>query len=346
MADAVTGLEYEAHRELALREALRTVGAEASSRFGAARVAIAHRLGVTGAGRSGRRRRRRGSASRAPLSMRASMRSMNSKSAFRFGRRSVYHDGGAALARKCVPSAVNLDLRKLAHARKVRRSPRSSTSPAALAASRLQSAHGYSSSKHNFDALCGFAASHGFHVISIDFPGHKLGASGGRLESVDDLTDALAAAVRYLRETYAVPVYTMGHSMGAATALRTCAADPVARRCDIDRDGLGAPDRAGRIGGARCRRFAVVVRRWADAARGRRGDRTGARLRIGRAGGTPGAVRRGRARRHGLAIERTRTLPSARPNRRRSRLIASDHTSAGENARADRARMAERAAPR
>ncbi len=42
---AVTGLDYEAHRELALRE-LRAVGAEASSRFGAARVAIAHRVGA------------------------------------------------------------------------------------------------------------------------------------------------------------------------------------------------------------------------------------------------------------------------------------------------------------
>ncbi len=40
----VSGLDYEAHQELALRE-LRAVGAEASSRFGAARVAIAHRVG-------------------------------------------------------------------------------------------------------------------------------------------------------------------------------------------------------------------------------------------------------------------------------------------------------------
>ena len=86
--------------------------------------------------------------------------------------------------------------------------------------------HGYSSSKHNLDSLCGFLASHGFRVVSIDFQGHKLGASGGRLEGVDDLTDALAAAVRFARKTYGVPVYVLGHSMGATTALRTCAADP------------------------------------------------------------------------------------------------------------------------
>jgi molybdopterin synthase catalytic subunit len=45
----VTGLSYEAHRELAL-EQLRAVGAEASTRFGAARVAIVHRLGALGLG--------------------------------------------------------------------------------------------------------------------------------------------------------------------------------------------------------------------------------------------------------------------------------------------------------
>jgi len=45
----VSGLDYEAHPELALRE-LRAVGAEASSRFGAARVAIAHRIGSLGLG--------------------------------------------------------------------------------------------------------------------------------------------------------------------------------------------------------------------------------------------------------------------------------------------------------
>jgi pimeloyl-ACP methyl ester carboxylesterase len=86
--------------------------------------------------------------------------------------------------------------------------------------------HGYSSSKHNLDLMCGFLASHGYRVLSLDFPGHKLGASGGRLDSPEDLTDAMDAAVRYVRESDATPVYAVGHSMGATTALRTCAADP------------------------------------------------------------------------------------------------------------------------
>jgi alpha-beta hydrolase superfamily lysophospholipase len=86
--------------------------------------------------------------------------------------------------------------------------------------------HGYSSSKHNLDFLCGFLAGNGFHVFSLDFPGHKLGASGGHLDSPEDLTNAMAAAVGLARERHAMPIYTMGHSMGATTALRACAADP------------------------------------------------------------------------------------------------------------------------
>lgn len=89
----------------------------------------------------------------------------------------------------------------------------------------LAVAHGYSSSKHNLDVLCAFLASHGFNVLSVDFPGHKLGASGGKLRSVDDLTDTLDAAIAFARERYSSTVYAVGHSMGATTALRSCAAD-------------------------------------------------------------------------------------------------------------------------
>ena len=45
----VTGLSYEAHQELAL-EAMRAIGAEASTKFGPARVAIAHRIGALALG--------------------------------------------------------------------------------------------------------------------------------------------------------------------------------------------------------------------------------------------------------------------------------------------------------
>jgi len=86
--------------------------------------------------------------------------------------------------------------------------------------------HGYSSSKQNLDGLCAFLAGHGFAVYSLDFPGHKLGASGGRLGSVDDLLDAMGAVVAFARERGATSVYTLGHSMGAATALCAAGRDP------------------------------------------------------------------------------------------------------------------------
>ncbi|MBD5605476.1 MAG: alpha/beta fold hydrolase [Candidatus Eremiobacteraeota bacterium] len=105
----------------------------------------------------------------------------------------------------------------------------------------LAVAHGYSSSKQNLDALCAFLASHGFRSISIDFPGHKLGGSGGRLSSPGDLTDALAAAVRFAQTTYGDPVYTVGHSMGAMTALRTCAEDPAVAGAVSIATGYGRP---------------------------------------------------------------------------------------------------------
>jgi len=101
--------------------------------------------------------------------------------------------------------------------------------------------HGYSSSKHNLDAMCSFLASHGCHVVSVDFPGHKLGASGGRLDSPKDLTDAFDAAVRFVRERYVPDVYAIGHSMGAATALRACAADPAVTGVVSIATGWGRP---------------------------------------------------------------------------------------------------------
>ena len=79
--------------------------------------------------------------------------------------------------------------------------------------------HGYSSSKQNLDLLCYFLASHGYGIFSLDFPGHKLGASGGWLESVDDLVDAMGAVVNHVRDEHDGPIYMMGHSMGGYVAL-------------------------------------------------------------------------------------------------------------------------------
>lgn len=89
--------------------------------------------------------------------------------------------------------------------------------------------HGYSSSKHNLDPLCAFLSSQGFSVFSLDFPGHKLGASGGKLRGLEDCVDAMSAVVQTARTIDDQPTYLLGHSMGAMTAIFTAARNP-----DID----------------------------------------------------------------------------------------------------------------
>jgi pimeloyl-ACP methyl ester carboxylesterase len=63
-------------------------------------------------------------------------------------------------------------------------------------------------------------------VFSLDFPGHKLGASGGRLTAIGDLLESFAAAIDLARECGGETVYALGHSMGAVTALCAAARDP------------------------------------------------------------------------------------------------------------------------
>ena len=105
----------------------------------------------------------------------------------------------------------------------------------------LVAGHGYSSSKQNLDGLCAFLASHGFAVFALDFPGHKLGASSGRLRSVDDLIDAFAAVVGFARERGERTVYALGHSMGAVTAICAAAADPLVAGVVSIATGFGRP---------------------------------------------------------------------------------------------------------
>jgi len=101
--------------------------------------------------------------------------------------------------------------------------------------------HGYSSSKHNLDPLCAFLASHGFAIYSLDFPGHKLGASGGRLRSASDLLDAMDAVVAFARAQGESTIYTLGHSMGATTALCVAGRDPTLAGAISIATGYGRP---------------------------------------------------------------------------------------------------------
>lgn len=101
--------------------------------------------------------------------------------------------------------------------------------------------HGYSSSKHNVDFLCGFLSAHGFRVYSLDFPGHKLGASGGELRGVDDCIGAMQRVVALARQRAGEPVFTLGHSMGGMTAIFTAALDEAIAGVVAITTGYGRP---------------------------------------------------------------------------------------------------------
>ena len=194
--------------------------------------------------------------------------------------------------------------------------------------------HGYSSSKQNLDPLCGFLASHGFGIASVDFPGHKLGATGGRLESPQDMLDALAAGVAVARDAFGPgPVYSLGHSVGAMTALGACAADPSLAGAISIATGLGRPGAL----------HAIVAGRVVDL---RSGYVDGLSLRelmelteplvrpaLARLAGRP--VLYVAAERDAMvSLESARALFDAAPEPKTYVTIASDHTTAGERARA------------
>lgn len=105
----------------------------------------------------------------------------------------------------------------------------------------LIAGHGYSSSKQNLDFLCAFLASHGFAVYNFDFPGHKLGASGGELRGIDDCIDAMASVVAFARSRGVGTVYTIGHSMGGMTAIFTAALDEAIAGTIAIATGYGRP---------------------------------------------------------------------------------------------------------
>jgi pimeloyl-ACP methyl ester carboxylesterase len=192
--------------------------------------------------------------------------------------------------------------------------------------------HGYSSSKHNLDALCAFLASHGFAVYSLDFPGHKLGASGGRLRDAQDLLDAVAAVVGLARERGAREVYTLGHSMGAVAALCAAAHDPAIAGAISIATGWGRPQalqalgargvvdlRSGYVDGLTLPEIATAWEPIMEAA-------------LPRLAGRP-VLYVAADRDAMVARAAVDALFERAPDPKTFAIIASDHTFAGENAR-------------
>lgn len=193
--------------------------------------------------------------------------------------------------------------------------------------------HGYSSSKHNLDFLCSFLSAHGFHVYNFDFPGHKLGASGGVLKSFDDCLDAMQAVVRAARERGAMTLYTMGHSMGAATALLTAAQDAAIDGAIAIATGYGRPTALDTLRAAGATDFRSSYVEGVDlpelfADSNDRFDRE-----LGKLQGRP-VLYVAASRDAMVSPASVRELYDRAPEPKAFATIDSDHTYAGENARA------------
>jgi pimeloyl-ACP methyl ester carboxylesterase len=196
----------------------------------------------------------------------------------------------------------------------------------------LVAGHGYSSSKQNLDFLCGFLASHGFGVYSIDFPGHKLGSSGGALRGVDDCIDAMSSAVRFARDRGDAAIYAMGHSMGGMSAIFTAALDPAILGTIAIATGYGRPTSiaALRKAGATDFRSSYVVGVTLPELVDGVDDRYAAML--PRLAGRPALYVA--ASRDGMVNEKSvRELYHRAPEPKTFASIDSDHTYAGERAR-------------
>ena len=146
-------------------------------------------------------------------------------------------------------------------------------------------------------------------------------ARAGELRGVDDCVDAMARRRSHSRANAAtMPAYTMGHSMGAMTALFTAALEIRTFSAAIAiATGYGRPtslEALRKVGATDFRSSYVVGVSLPDlvAGRGRRYAQLPRRL-----AGAPGALRRGEPRRHGKPAAACGSSTIARPSRSRSR---------------------------
>jgi pimeloyl-ACP methyl ester carboxylesterase len=91
-------------------------------------------------------------------------------------------------------------------------------------------AHGFTSGKYSLDTLASYLAARGYEALTFDFVGHKLGCTGGRMETMAQAPGSLSDALSWLRGvTEAKRIVLIGHSMGAAAALVAAAWDAARR---------------------------------------------------------------------------------------------------------------------
>ncbi len=80
--------------------------------------------------------------------------------------------------------------------------------------------HGFTSCKHSMDGLASYLALKGYPGITYDAPGHKLGGSGGELNSIDEWVKSCGAVAEFARCEFGdKSLVFAGHSMGAMASI-------------------------------------------------------------------------------------------------------------------------------
>ena len=84
--------------------------------------------------------------------------------------------------------------------------------------------HGYTAAKESMDLLASYLAVRGYPCLTFDCRGHKLGATGGRLDDLDDaVQDVRAAATWSMRHFETERCVLGGHSMGGLLSIAAAA---------------------------------------------------------------------------------------------------------------------------
>ncbi|HEV2473578.1 MAG TPA: alpha/beta fold hydrolase, partial [Chthonomonadales bacterium] len=80
--------------------------------------------------------------------------------------------------------------------------------------------HGFTSGKHSMDLLASYLAVKGYPGVSFDVQGHKLGGTGGTLDTMEQAVKNLRRAIRWSRENMEpARLVLIGHSMGGALSI-------------------------------------------------------------------------------------------------------------------------------
>ncbi len=91
--------------------------------------------------------------------------------------------------------------------------------------------HGFTSGKYSLDGLACYLCNNGYPCLTFDAIGHKLGASGGSMDRIEQAAEGVQDAISWVRTNCKTDgIVLVGHSMGAAASMQAAAWDRTFRQ--------------------------------------------------------------------------------------------------------------------